>query len=152
MEKEKIIKINLGCGKDKKEGFVGVDIDPETKPDITASALDLPFEKESVDEVYSSHLVEHFTPEEAKKFFDEVYRVLKPGASAYIKIDREWSRKKLLKKDPTHKYRFAAREIEDMVKKFSKYDVKSRIFFLGFRHHLRNFTIPNKKIFVRLEK
>ena len=60
----KLIKLDIGCGKNKKEGFVGVDIDPNSKADIIASALDLPLKDNSVDEIQSLHLVEHFFPED----------------------------------------------------------------------------------------
>jgi ubiquinone/menaquinone biosynthesis C-methylase UbiE len=124
---------------------VGVDIDPDSGADIIASALALPFEDESVDEIYSAHLVEHFNPDEAQKFFDEIYRVLKRKGTAVLKIDRDWSKKRLLKKDATHKYRFTADEIKLMVGKFSAAEVKNRIYFF-------NFYTPRNKIFVSLKK
>ena len=124
----------------------------QSDADVVASALDLPFSDEGVDEIYSAHLVEHFTPEEAQKFFDEVYRVLKKSGRAEIKIDREWSRKRLLKKDKTHKHRYNDDEIKKMVGKFSKADAKSKPYFLGFRYHVKNLSLPHNKIFVHLIK
>lgn len=148
----KLIKIDIGCGENKHNGCIGIDIDRESNADIIASALELPLNDASVDEVYSSHLVEHFLPEDAQKFFDEVYRVLRPEGVANIKIDREWSEKRLFTKDNTHKYRYTAKEIKTMVKKFSKSKIKSKLFFLGFREHIKNFSFPNRKIFVWLKK
>lgn len=144
MNKE-IIKIDIGCGKNKVSGFTGVDINPNSDADIIASALDLPFEDETVDEVCSQHLVEHFTPEEAQQFFDEIYRVLKRGGVAFLKVDRDWSKRILLKKDLTHKYRFTEQEVKDLVDKFTVKDVKNKIYFL-------NFYSPRNKIFVKLIK
>lgn len=141
----KKIKIDIGCGKNKKEGFIGIDIDKNTHPDIVASALELPFEDNSVDEVNSFHLVEHFHPYEALKFFDEIYRVLKKNCSAIIKIDKDWSKRKLMTKDPTHKYRYKSKEILEMVDKFSQKQTKDRIYF--FRIYQ-----PRRKIFVSLVK
>ncbi|MHB0865976.1 MAG: class I SAM-dependent methyltransferase [Minisyncoccota bacterium] len=142
---EEIIRTDIGCGKNKKSGFTGVDINPDSDADIIASALDLPLEEGSVDEVCSQHLVEHFTPEEAQQFFDEIYRVLKKGGKASLKVDRDWSKRVLLKKDPTHKYRFTEQEIKDLVAKFSEKEVKNEIYFL-------NFYSPRNKIFVKLIK
>ena len=139
------IKIDIGCGKNKKEGFIGIDIDKNTNPDIVASALELPFEDNSIDEVYSSHLVEHFNPQEAQKFFNEVYRVLKKDCPAGIKIDRDWSKRKLMAKDSTHKYRYKEKEILKMVEKFSEKKVKDKIYFFKI-------TQPRRKIFVNLIK
>jgi len=141
----KPVKIDIGCGKNKKAGFIGVDIDPDSDADVIASALNLPFDDDSIDEVYSSHLVEHFTPEEAHIFFNEIYRVLKKGGKIYLKIDRDWTKKRLLKKDITHQYRFSAKEIRQLASKFSKVEVKNRIYFLKF-------YLPKNKIFVWLEK
>jgi len=139
------IKLDIGCGKNKKEGFIGVDINPDNDADVVASALNLPFEDESINEIYSSHLVEHFSPEEAKKFFDEIYRVLKKGGKAFLKIDKDWTKRKLLKKDPTHKYRYSSKEIRNMVKMFRKFKVRNKIYFF-------NFYTPRNKTFVYLEK
>ena len=143
--KNKLIKLDIGCGENKKEGFVGIDIDPHSNADIISSALKLPFSNESVDEIHSSHLVEHFSPKEAQKFFDEIYRVLKRGGSANIKVDKNWTKKRLLAKDLTHKYRYKAREIRKMVKNFSHKEIKDRIYFFRFNR-------PRRKIFVSLLK
>ncbi len=139
------IKLDIGCGKNKLAGYTGIDINPNSDADIVASALAVPFEDESVDEIYSAHIVEHFSPSEAQKFFDEIYRVLKRGGTAVLKIDRDWGKKKLLKKDATHKYRFTADEIKSMVSKFSEAEVKNRIYFIKF-------YAPRNKIFVSLKK
>lgn len=141
------IKIDIGCGKNKREGFTGVDIDPESGADIIASAMDLPFEDGSVDELYSAHLVEHFDQEETKKFFKEIFRVLKSGGTAFLKVDRDWSKKKLLSKDPTHKYRYTAKELNGLLEGvgFSKAFAENKIYFLKL-------WSPRNKIFVRLEK
>ncbi len=137
MKKENKLKIDIGCGKNKKEGYVGIDIDPTSKADIIVSALSIPFSDNSVDEVYSRHMIEHLAPDEAEKFFNEIYRVLKIGGKADLKIDCDWSKGRLLKKDPTHKYRYSAKEIKNLVKKFSQFKVK-KIFYFANR------TIRNK--------
>ncbi len=138
------LKLDIGCGKNKKTGFIGVDIDKNSDVDIVASALNLPFEDSTVSEVNSSHLVEHLYPNEVPKFFNEIYRVLKKGGVAKIKIDRDWSERKLLKKDPEHKKRYSVEEIKEMVKKFRFSKVKRRIYRYGW--HIR------QKIFVELKK
>lgn len=143
MESKKI-KLDIGCGRNKREGFTGVDIDEKSDADIIASALNLPFEEGNVEEINCSHLVEHFSPEEAQKVFDEIYRVLRKDGLAHLKIDRDWSEKRLLEKDPTHKRRYSVEEIKKMTKKFSSRKVKRKIY--RNRWHIRN------KIFVELKK
>jgi len=143
---KKLVKLDIGCGKNKREGFIGIDIDPNSDADIIVSALSLPFDDDSVDEIHSSHLVEHFSPKEAEKFFAEIYRVLKKGSRAFLKIDTDWTKKRLLQKDPTHKHRYSVREIKKMLRQFnfSQSKVKRKIYLINF--HLRN------KIFVELVK
>lgn len=138
-------KIDIGCGGNKREGFTGVDLDEKTNPDVVASALDLPFNDNSVDDVFSAHLVEHFDPQEAEKFFNEIYRVLKKGGIAEIKVDKDWSKRKLMKKDPTHKYRYKEKELLAMVDKFYQKEVKDKIYFFRFYQ-------PRRKIFINLVK
>jgi predicted SAM-dependent methyltransferase len=146
MENKKI-KIDIGCGKNKREGFTGVDIDPSSGADVIASAMELPYEDNSVDELYSAHLVEHFDQEETKKFFKEIFRVLKPGAVASLKVDRDWSKKRLMGKDSTHKHRYTAKELNGLLEGigFSKALAENKIYFLKL-------WSPRNKIFVRLEK
>jgi len=128
---EQTLKIDIGCGRNKKVGFTGVDNDPATQPDIVASALNLPFAESSVDEVYSAHLGEHFSPVELTQFFAEIYRVLKTNGQAILKVDTDWTVKKLLAKDPTHKHRYSVEEIKKILSGFgfSQGLVKKRIYF-----------------------
>ena len=80
------MKLDLGCGKAKKEGFTGVDVRPFDGVDVVC---DLgkdrwPWDDDSVDEAHCSHLVEHLQPAERIHFVNELCRVLKKGAKAQI--------------------------------------------------------------------
>jgi SAM-dependent methyltransferase len=77
---EKVIKIDIGCGKNKREGFTGIDIIDFEGVDIVMNAgkEKWPFKDGSVDEVHASHFVEHLEPMERVHFVNELYRVLKP--------------------------------------------------------------------------
>lgn len=57
---------------------------------------------DSVDEVHCSHFLEHLTGAERIHFFNELYRVLKPGAQARI-ITPHWSHERAYG-DPTHQW------------------------------------------------
>jgi SAM-dependent methyltransferase len=87
----KEVKLDIGCGKNKKEGFIGID---QYKMDGVDVVMDVrnrwPYEDDSVDEVHSSHFVEHLTGQERVFFFNELYRVLKPGSKAVI-ITPHWA-------------------------------------------------------------
>lgn len=111
------LKLDLGCGPNKREGFIGVDSLPfDGKVDVV---MDLrpplippcksnrghlwdqtvecrfcgllvppknhwPWDDNSVDEVHCSHFLEHLTGAERIHFFNELHRVMKPGAKALI--------------------------------------------------------------------
>jgi len=84
------LKLDLGCGPNPKEGFVGVDV-RDFGQEIVCDLRDRwKWEDNSVDEVYCSHFVEHLTATERIHFANELYRVLKPGAKAEI-IVPHWS-------------------------------------------------------------
>lgn len=97
------LKLDLGCGKNKQPGFLGVDA-------IAFDGVDLkhdlrkpwPWADESVSEVHASHFVEHLDGSERVTFFNELYRVMKVGAQARI-ICPNWSHERAYG-DPTHKW------------------------------------------------
>ncbi len=73
-----MVKLHIGCGDRKLEGFINIDIGgtPDLKLDVRDG---LPFPDESVDFVFSEHFIEHITRDEGIMFLKEVYRILKPG-------------------------------------------------------------------------
>lgn len=97
---KKPLRLDLGCGQNKREGFEGVDLH---KVEGVDHAVDLfkpnwPFEDNSVEEVFSSHFIEHHP--DLCLFWRELYRILKPGGKAtiiapYAKNNRAFQ-------DPTH--------------------------------------------------
>jgi hypothetical protein len=80
------MRIDLGCGKKKREGFIGVDIRQFDGVDVVCDlGKDAwPWSDSTVEEVHCSHLVEHLKPEERIHFVNELWRVMKPGAKAMI--------------------------------------------------------------------
>lgn len=82
-----MIRLHLGCGGKKLEGWVNIDINPQYNPDIVMDAKNLKdFDGGSVDEIASYHLFEHFTYHEAVTALREWYRVLKPGGVLTIEL------------------------------------------------------------------
>ena len=75
-------KLNLGQNEWRMEGWINIDIDPSTNPDIIADAAHLPYEDNSIDEIYAGHLLEHFDIEQ--EVLREWHRVLKPGGKITI--------------------------------------------------------------------
>lgn len=74
------ILLDLGCGTNKRPGYTGIDISKYDGVDIVQDLrfTPLPYGKETVDGVYTSHFLEHLTFEENLYLFNEVYRVMKP--------------------------------------------------------------------------
>lgn len=95
------MKLDIGCGTRKKDGFTGVDSIAFEGVDVVADLkARWPFEDSSVDEVHASHVIEHFTGVERIHIVNELYRVMKPGAKATI-ITPHWSSCRAYG-DPTH--------------------------------------------------
>jgi predicted SAM-dependent methyltransferase len=103
------LKLDLACGDNKKEGFVGVDIAKTASTDIVHNLLEYPwpFADNSVDALHCSHYIEHIPMIEINgkdalfAFFDECYRILKPGAA--LEIWCPCARSNRAFQDPTHR-------------------------------------------------
>ncbi len=74
------LRLNLGCGERPLDGYVNVDFRSAPHVDVVADARRLPFDEGSVDEIVSSHLVEHFRRHEfAAVVLPYWRRLLRPG-------------------------------------------------------------------------
>lgn len=79
------LKLDLGAGKNKKEGFTGVDRRKFPGIDVVCDLLDpWPWENESVSEIHMSHTMEHFKGPERVHIVNEMYRVMQKEAKATI--------------------------------------------------------------------
>ena len=80
MKKNKLNYINIGCGNRYHSDWINIDIKSKDPNVIEYNILKgIPFEDDSLDVVYHSHVLEHFTKENGMRFINECYRVLKPG-------------------------------------------------------------------------
>ncbi len=83
---EKVI-LNLGCGKVRIPGSIGVDRVPiESFVDVVHD-LDLvpyPFEDNSVNEIHFYHVLEHL--QEPVRKLEEIYRILMPGGILHMRV------------------------------------------------------------------
>ncbi len=79
-----MLKIDLGCGEEIREGFEGLDIRELPGATYVADARRMPFDDCSVDELNASRLVEYLGVNELVEFLREWHRVLKPGGSIRI--------------------------------------------------------------------
>jgi predicted SAM-dependent methyltransferase len=119
----KSIRLDLGSGAHPREGFTPVDrvkVTPETVVADLVNGTSWPFDNSSVDELASSHFIEHIPADEVSVwiadgvgnvckgfkdrllwFFDEAFRVIKPGGLFHL----TWPALKSTDafRDPTHR-------------------------------------------------
>jgi len=97
------LKLDLGCGPSKREGFKGVDLCKFNGVDFVVDLTKRwPWADNSVEEAYSSHFIEHLDPLDRIHFCNELWRVLKPGGKCQI-IAPDWSSGRAYG-DLTHKW------------------------------------------------
>lgn len=74
------ILVNLGCGSTFHPRWINLDLNP-VSPEVYCVDVGrpLPFEDQSIDVAYASHVLEHLPPHQAPCFMREVQRVLKYG-------------------------------------------------------------------------
>jgi hypothetical protein len=78
------VRIDIGCGKNQREGFDGIDSIDYGQKYVHDVRNGLPFADNSVDEVFCSHFLEHTDGRERVAFMNELYRVMKVGSTAQI--------------------------------------------------------------------
>ncbi len=102
-ESKPLLKLNLGAGKSRMEGYLSVDSIPFEGLDVVADLRQVwPWADNTVSDIHMSHVLEHFTGDERVHIFNEMYRVLVPGGKAYI-VTPHWSSQRAYG-DYTHKW------------------------------------------------
>lgn len=117
----KPINVNLGCGHQKKEGFINIDCRCEVKPDVVSDIrCGLDFQDNSVDELHADEVLEHFPPDEVDKIMHEIHRVMKQDGLVIINVphftksgrsylhywgaDRLWLKRDYNEYNPSHQF------------------------------------------------
>lgn len=82
------MRIDLGCGSDKREGYVGVDLTNYEGVDYVVNLEEegLPFRDGEVEEIFTSHFLEHLPGNRVPAILKDCYRVLKPGGTMEIVV------------------------------------------------------------------
>jgi len=79
------MRLNLGCGNDKRKGYINIDIRAEVNPDLLHDLTQkLPYPDNSIDEIIAKDVVEHFSHHQVELILKDWYRVLKPNGNIYI--------------------------------------------------------------------
>lgn len=103
-KKGEIIQVDIGCGRNKAEDFIGMDMRDVPGVDIVHNLEETPwpFPTESVTLLSASHVLEHINPlnQGFIKVMDEAWRVLKYGGQFRIAVPYGGSAGYFA--DPTH--------------------------------------------------
>ena len=95
-----MIKLDLGCGASKREGYIGVDSLELPGVDIVhdLTTFPYPFSENEVDEIIMDNVLEHLP--QPLKVVEEIYRVCKNNAGVTIAVP--YFRSYYATIDPTH--------------------------------------------------
>lgn len=97
--------IDIGCGVNHQHlgddyHVIRTDIRDECNPDYRCDVRELPFEKETFDLVFSSHVLEHFGRNEWQNVLKEWVRVLKPDGELRLVLPNiRWAVQKFIDGD-----------------------------------------------------
>jgi ubiquinone/menaquinone biosynthesis C-methylase UbiE len=116
------MKLNLGSGYKKIEGFQNVDCNPHCNPDflVDIAKEQWPFEDNSIDGVIAHHILEHLG-EEFFHVMKELYRVCKDGT--FINILVPFPRHDTFLIDPTHRRPILPQTMSMFSKKHNQNDI-----------------------------
>jgi len=147
------MKLDVGCGKNKREGYIGLDINNLVGVDyiINLDEQKLPFEDNSVKEIYTHHTLEHC--QNIISIMNEFYRVCKPNAKIKIIVPYGYSHQ--FTQDPTHKTAFNEDTFRkyfcnsEYVKAFSNYGIDG--FFEEIDIHIHGKDINHLELHAELK-
>lgn len=94
--------MDIGCGRNKRAGAIGVDRNPATVADVLADIdrADLPFRENSFGHVSLVHVIEHV--ESVIRTMEEAHRVLRPGGTLLVETPHYSDASSFA--DPTHRW------------------------------------------------
>jgi hypothetical protein len=78
LEEGQPIKFNMGCGRDRIDGYLGVDMHSDTA-DIKQDIMKLDLPERCADEIFASHVIEHIPQHRAPKVLEKWLATLKDG-------------------------------------------------------------------------
>lgn len=81
-----LLKVELGAGATKRPGYLSVDWNPLTKPDIShnLNSLPWPFQENSIEHLIMQHVLEHL--DRPFTIMREAHRILAPGGLLSIRV------------------------------------------------------------------
>jgi len=79
-----MIKLNLGCGQDIKDGYINIDTCPFNNKVVIDDIKNLSFAPNSIDEIYAKDILEHLSLSDAIQSIKNWSNICKPGAKLFI--------------------------------------------------------------------
>lgn len=79
-------RLNVGCGKRRIPGYIGIDIEKTEAADIVAPAHAIPLPDQCAQEVMAIHVIEHFFSWETPAVLKEWHRLLIPGGLLVLEL------------------------------------------------------------------
>lgn len=128
--------LDLGCGKNKLLGAIGVDFHDNTDADVVhdLNRFPYPFGDDEFDGILLNHVLEHL--EDVVKVMEEVYRIAKPDAIVVVNAPYFTSVDAFT--DPTHKHFFASRTLDYLTGDYKEFDYySSNVKFLKLNVEIR---------------
>lgn len=123
------MKLNIGCGRDYRQGYVNVDISREVKAEhyLDISRDPLPFENGVFDEIYCSGVLEQILATEHLIFaMNEMHRVLKVGGELIVIVPN--ARHAIAHRDPMDVRKFTAETFAYFDKGCQEYDLYGKVY------------------------
>lgn len=119
--------LDLGCGKNKTPGAIGMDFSPNSDADVIhdLNKFPYPFESNTFDEVICRQVLEHL--DDVFKVLEEIHRVTKPGGIIRIWVPHFSSSDAF--SDPTHKHFFSSRSFNYLTGDYPELDFYSKARF-----------------------
>jgi GT2 family glycosyltransferase len=86
LNETKGVRLNMGSGPFPLKGFINIDQFEHVHPDLICDCTKLPYEPESVDEIYAGHVLEHFHYADGVKALGYWISLLKHGGKISVTV------------------------------------------------------------------
>ncbi len=132
--------LDLGCGRAKAPGAIGLDINPRSAADVIhdVDQLPYPFQPDTFDRVICSGIIEHV--DSIVAVMEELHRICRAGAvieitTPYFTSVDAWT-------DPTHKHYLSSRSFDYFTGDFPEYSFYSTARFQKRAVDIRFWALP----------
>jgi SAM-dependent methyltransferase len=123
--------LDIGCGRQKIPGAVGIDNNPASQADVfhNLDQFPYPFEDNQFDRIYGTDVLEHL--DDVIRTMEEIHRIGRPGGQVFLRVPHFSSTHAF--GDPTHKHFFNTESLDYFCGGFSKYSYDTSATFKKLR-------------------